>query len=121
MFALTPDQIALIEQIIGVVLAIYAGYKKLQVDVLTTPTTTSKTVQNVIVPTLPERSWRMSEGTFWGMTFDCPADVKADIRRQVEEAEAQKLTDYYISFPGGSYHINYGMQYSAKGNCHDST
>ncbi len=65
---------------------------------------------------VPQRAWRMNEETKRWLTVGHDPATQADLLRQVAEAEADGKTDYYISYPNGWYHINYGLiMGSAKG------
>lgn len=52
-----------------------------------------------------EKIHKMAEETKDFLTFDHPEDVKADILRQVAEAEAKGLYEYVIKYRGGEYTI----------------
>jgi hypothetical protein len=116
-----------IESIVGfifaVIMAIYAWYQNNQKKLITQAFIpgTVESITPAIVAKLPERSWKMSEGTKHFLTMDCPVDVKNDLLRQVAQAEDAYLTDYEVNFPGGHSHVQYGLVYSGSGNCHDST
>jgi hypothetical protein len=69
-----------------------------------------------IVSTLPPRSYLMSDATKQWITFDATPENKATILAQVASAEAQHLTQYQITFDGGYYLIQYGLQYGGAGN-----
>jgi hypothetical protein len=59
--------------------------------------------------TVPERAWRMNDET---KKFLVSGETEQDAQRllaQVELAEAEGKTDYFISYPRGWYHINFGL------------
>jgi hypothetical protein len=114
---------SIIAFIIAVIMAIYAWYQNSQKTMIVQAFTpgTRESITPAIVAKLPDRSWKMSEGTKHFLTMDCPADVKQDILRQVAAAEDVYLTDYEVNYPGGHSHVQYGLVYSGSGNCHDST
>ena len=85
-----------------------------QVDALIPGTPQSNTPS--IVATLPSRSWKMSPETRNWLTFDATPANAASINKQIDAAEEQHLTQYQITFDGGYYNIQYGLQYGGAGN-----
>jgi hypothetical protein len=57
---------------------------------------------------LPGRSWKMSPETKRWLTFDHPPDEQTSLLEQVAAAEANRVIDYQISYPGGYYNISAG-------------
>ena len=119
-FVLTPGQqaafIPALVAIIGAVIA-FISQKKTATIINAYTAGTTESYTPAIIAKLPKQSWTMSDSTKRFITFECPADVKADILRQVDEAEALFMTDYTVNYPSGHYHIQYGLQYAATGNC----
>lgn len=119
----TGNMDTIIAFLIALISAIIAWYQNSQKNMIVQAYTagTVESITPAIVAKLPDRSWKMSESTKRFLTMDCPADVKADLLKQVAAAEAAFMTDYEVNFPGGHSHVQYGLVYSGSGNCHDST
>ena len=123
---LTPEFIqAFVAGIVAIIAAIAALIQTLKkneavaekatvVAALTNGSAESK--DPVVVATLPERTWKMSESTKQWCTFDASAKNKALILAQIEQAEAEKLTHYQVSFDGGYYIIEFGLLMGGAGN-----
>jgi len=61
---------------------------------------------------VPARSWKMSDETRRWVLTGHDATNQASLLRQIEEAEKEKLTHYYLSYQdrgGGFYEIEYGL------------
>jgi len=86
--------------------------EKQQIEVFYDP----QTGNTPVPPCVPERAWRMNDETKRWLCAGHDEATSQLLLRQVAEAEAAGKTDYYISYPNGWYHINYGLiMGSAKG------
>ncbi|MDD5049943.1 MAG: hypothetical protein PHH09_13540 [Methanoregulaceae archaeon] len=65
---------------------------------------------NTTVPaTVPERAWKMNDET---KKFLISGETEQDAQRllaQIDVAEAEGKTDYFITYSKGWYHINFGL------------
>ncbi|OPY43620.1 MAG: hypothetical protein A4E42_01266 [Methanoregulaceae archaeon PtaU1.Bin222] len=62
--------------------------------------------------TVPTRSWKMSDETRRWVLVGHDAPNQASLLRQIEDAEKEKLTHYYLTYQdrgGGFYEIEYGL------------
>jgi len=118
---LTPEQINTLAAVVAAgILGVTALFQNRNTNtVIAAMDSATPQAQNpAIIAGLPPRTWKMNrEVTLHYMIFDCPPEVQASIIAQVDTAEAQHKVDYFVYFPGGNYHINYGMQFGASGNC----
>jgi len=110
---------ALVLAIIGWVMAYLENQKKQEAieEKKAVETFYDPQTGNTPVPTsVPERAWRMNDETKRWLCAGHDEATKQLLLRQVAEAEAAGKTDYYISYPNGWYHINFGLiMGSAKG------
>ena len=60
-------------------------------------------------PSLPTRTYKMTNETKRWIIFDHPPVEQEAILRQIAEAEAQGSDIYTIDYPGGYYEIEYGL------------
>ena len=58
---------------------------------------------------VPARAWKMNEETKKFMIHGESEADQAKLLAQVEVAEAEGKTDYFISYSKGWYHINFGL------------
>ena len=61
---------------------------------------------------VPARSWKMSDETRRWVLVGHDSINQANLLRQIEEAEKEKLMHYYLSYQdrgGGYYEIEYGL------------
>jgi hypothetical protein len=114
----TTDPASVAAFLFAIITAIWAWYQKTrsadQVQALTPGTPQS--VTPAVVATLPERSWKMNDVTKYWLVFDATPENKTTILQQVDEAEAQHLTHYFIHFNGGYQEIEYGLVKGGAGN-----
>lgn len=104
-----------IDALIALILALVALWQHYRAGVATKQT---ESVISALTPgddkvtvapaVLPGRSWKMSDETKHWLTFDHPADEAKSLLEQVAGAEANRLIDYQITFPGGYYNISAG-------------
>ena len=65
---------------------------------------------NVVPPeSVPTRAWKMNEETKKFMIHGESEADQAKLLAQVDVAEAEGKTDYFISYSKGWYHINFGL------------
>lgn len=121
-FGLTAEQTTqVIAAVLAIVGAVYAWYMNRQKTTFIQAMTPDTPAANnpAVVATLPERTWKMSDSTKRWLTFDATPDNKRVILQQIDNAEAEHLTHYFIRFSGGYYEIEYGLLKGSGGNPHD--
>ena len=62
--------------------------------------------------TVPARSWKMDDETRRWVLVGYDAINQADLLRQIEEAEANRQSHYYLTYQdrgGGFYEIEFGL------------
>ncbi len=114
-----PQIIQIIEMIAAVVMAIVAYWQRTQK--IEAEKDTRQVVaffdpkdDSVTTPpaTVLARSWKMDDETKRWVLSGHDALNQADLLRQIDVAEGQKLTHYYLTFAdrnGGFYEIEYGL------------
>lgn len=107
--------------ILALIAAIVAYLEKKQKDtaIAAFDVTSTESSDPVVVASLPERTWKMSDATKRWLTFDATPENKASILAQIEAAENEHKVSYQIVFDGGYYNIEYGLLKSSAGNPHD--
>jgi len=113
---MSPESIAaFIFALIAAMWAYYQSWQKKQViQAFTVGTPEAK--DPAIVAKLPDRSWKMDEGTIRWLTFDASPENKKVILEQIALHESLRETEYIITFAGGYYQIEYGLLKGSSGN-----
>ena len=117
---LTPEQVTTLIvtalAIIGGVTAVLQNKQKKDVVAAMDPSTPQAS-NPVIIASLPNSTWKMTDAMRRWLIFDATPENRATIEQQINGAEAQKLVKYRILFSGdGYYDIEYGALVGSKGN-----
>ena len=117
---LTPEQvntvIVTVIALIGIITAVLQNKQKKDVVAAMDPVTPQAS-NPVIISSLPESTWKMTDTTRRWLIIDATPENRATIEQQIAEAEAKKLVKYRIRYSGdGWYDIEYGALVGSKGN-----
>jgi hypothetical protein len=107
--------------VLALIAALIAYIEKRQKDtaIAAYDVTSTESSDPVVVASLPERTWKMTDSTKRWLTFDATEANKASILAQIDAAEAEHKTKYQITFSGGYYNIEYGLLNGSAGNPHE--